>query len=108
MKKELETIQNNPALFKNRIEGLETKQREYKFRSEEIGSLPEKLKMELMGFLKIREALIQFKKEKGYTIILDESMFNVSSIIIEDNEMPAQVTSEFIKFYNKNYAKDLQ
>ena len=105
LKKELETVQNNPILFQNKIEEVEKLQREYNFRSEEIASLPEKRKLELMRVLKIREALIQFKKEKGYAIILDESMLNIFSIIIEENEFPAPITSEFIEFYNKNYVK---
>ncbi|HEX8639172.1 MAG TPA: OmpH family outer membrane protein, partial [Pyrinomonadaceae bacterium] len=105
LKKELQNLQNSPTIFQRRLGELELLQREYNFRREEIGSLPRKHKSELMISFKVYEALLQFKKQKGYAIILDRSEIRDSSMVIEGNEKFMSVTPDFIQFYTSKYVK---
>ncbi len=104
LKKQLENLQNSPTLFRYKLDELLSTQREYNFRAEAISILPRKHKLELMNIYKVHEALIKFMKQNGYAIILDKSDMRDSSMIIEGNQKLPYVTSEFIKFYNNNFA----
>jgi hypothetical protein len=53
-------------------------------------------------YKKVGEAIKQFAKEKGYLFILESSK-DTSFIIIEGET--DDVTEEFIKYYNENFAK---
>ena len=54
---------------------------------------------------KISDAIKQFAKENGLTVVLDSSK-DLSSIVF--NSEVVDVTQKFIEFYNKNYAENKQ
>jgi hypothetical protein len=102
--KELGNLQDKPTIFQSKFDELENLQRDYKFKQDGFYALPRKFKVKLMNKFKIREALIKFRKEKGFDIILDEATLNDFSIITDENVYFPSVTSEFVRFYNRNYA----
>ena len=76
---------------------------EFKNKESEFKVLAKKRDIEIVGEIKkrIAQALIQFAKQNGYTMVLDSSQSNA---IIE--EEPVDVTKEFIKFYNDSFEKE--
>jgi Skp family chaperone for outer membrane proteins len=75
---------------------------ECKQKQTETRTLYQKRELEQIGDIKkkIGEAIQKFTKEKGYAIILDSSKINDGLITDVDD-----VTKEFIKYYNENFAK---
>lgn len=91
------SIQNKVDEYKKLIS-------EYKRRQDDLKSLYDKRKPEIFAdiYKKVGEAIKQFAKENGYVIVLDSSKDN-SSTIIEGETI--DITKEFIKYYNDNFAK---
>lgn len=75
----------------------------YKNRQAEIKVLYEKRKAEIFAdvYKKVREAIKQFAKEKGFMMIIDSSKSNRDPILGDFDD----VTEELIKYYNSNFAK---
>jgi len=74
----------------------------YKKRLNDVKSLYDKRKPVIFAdvYKKVGEAIKQFMKEKGYVLILDNSKLT-SGLILGDLD---DVTKEFIKYYNDNFA----
>lgn len=106
LKKQLENLQNTPVAFRYKLDELEIMSKECARQQEFVSSLPRERRAGLLLTFKIREALFQFKKVNGFVIILDTSTLNERSIFIGENEIPTYVTSKFVEFYNKNFAKN--
>ena len=103
LKKEIQSLPCSNQVVEWKLIELENLQREYDFRSEKVDSLFSKRKQELIRAFKVRGALIDFKEQRGFAIIIDKSTLN-TSLIIKGNEDFPNVTSEFIRFYNSKYA----
>ena len=79
--------------------------KEYKQKETQATELYYKRKAEVFAAVdkKVAEALRRFIKEKGYAMIFDVSKLKEGVILVKPE--PGDVTEEFIRFYNENFAK---
>lgn len=93
-----------PDNINKKIEEYDKLTKEYKQKQDALKSLYDKRKAEIFAdiYRKVSDAIKQFSKENGYLMIIDVSKDN-SSVIIEGETI--DVTKEFIKYYNENFAK---
>lgn len=115
LKKEIEEFEVQSKKYRNvgcpisiekKLEEYDKLTKEYKQKQEEAKNLYDKRKPEIFADVNkiISEALKQFAKDKGYVAILDVSKCAdclTGNFNGEDND----VTAEFIKYYNENFAK---
>ena len=89
----------------SKVEELELLQNKYKEKIDKLKPLYEKRAAQTVEPIKkkISEATKLFAKEKGYILILDSAKLN-DGIILEYSELN-DLTAEFIKYYNENFAK---
>jgi len=115
LQKEIEIFQNAAEKFKGicvpdyvnkKFEDYDKLTKEYKQRQDEIKSRYEKSDNEIFAdiYKKIGDAIQQFAKEKGYAVILDISKERGTFFLVAKDES-SDVTEEFIKYYNNNFAK---
>jgi len=110
--KEIEAIAKAMELYKGfTSKMLEDKLNEYevlneklKKRQAELKPYYEKRHSETVGVVqkKIDEAMQKFAKENGYAIVIDISKLNGSAI--NENPEEIDITNDFIKYYNENFA----
>lgn len=76
--------------------------REYKFKEEDAKARFQRREQALMGPLQqdIGKAMQEFAKQKGYTIILDVAKLGNAGLILAIGDDKADITKEFIQFYN--------
>ena len=90
-----------PESVNAKIEEYEKLGREFKFKQEDVKARLQRREPVVMGPVRqdIGKALQEFAKQKGYTIILDIAKIAESGLILAMDEK-ANLTQEFIKFYN--------
>lgn len=106
--KEIETLSKpNPSVPVNRasldakVEQAEKLKRDIAFKQEDAQAAYGKRQQALIGpiFTDIGKAIQEYAKQKGYTVVLDlEKMAQGGMILAVDKT--ADVTEDFIKFYN--------
>lgn len=76
--------------------------REYKFKEEDAKARFQRREQAVLGPVQqdIGKALQEFAKQKGYTIILDVAKLGNAGLILAIGDDKADVTKEFIQFYN--------
>ncbi len=111
LRKEITTLQEqaqkNPAVPINqntvsaKVEEYEKLGREIKFKQEEAKANYERRRQAVMGpvLLDIGKAMDEFAIQKGFALILDSSKLEQAGVLLSVNKT-ADVTEEFIKFYN--------
>jgi Skp family chaperone for outer membrane proteins len=111
LRKEIQTLQDqaqkNPAVPINqntvtaKVEEYEKLGREIKFKQEEAKANYERRRQAVMGpvLLDIGKAMDEFATQKGFALILDSSKLDQAGVLLSVNKT-ADVTEEFIKFYN--------
>ncbi len=111
LRKEIQTLQDqvqkNPAVpikpetVAAKVDEYEKLGREIKFKQEEAKASYDRRRQVVMGpvLLDIGKAMDEFAVQKGYALILDSSKLDQAGVILALNKT-ADVTDEFIKFYN--------
>ncbi len=112
LQKEIEAFQSAAEKFKGiclpdeifkKLDDYDKLTTEYKQKQESLKSIYDKRKPEIFAdvYKKVGDAINQFKKEKSYVIIIDSSK-STPGMILGDLD---DVTKEFIKYYNENFAE---
>jgi Skp family chaperone for outer membrane proteins len=85
-----------------KVEEYDKLVREFKFKEEDAKARFQRREQALMGPLQqdIGKAMQEFAKQKGYTIILDVAKLGNAGLILAIGDDKADITKEFIVFYN--------
>jgi Skp family chaperone for outer membrane proteins len=85
-----------------KVEEYDKLVREYKFKEEDAKARFQRREQALMGPIQqdIGKAMQEFAKQKGYTIILDVAKLGNAGLILAIGDDKADITKEFIQFYN--------
>lgn len=102
-----EQAQKNPNIpikqetISSKVDEFERIGREIKFKQETGKADYDRRKQDVMGpiLLDIGKAMDEFAAQKGFALILDSSKLEQSGVILALNKT-ADVTEEFIKYYN--------
>lgn len=86
---------------------LESYQRDLRLLREQRSAFYETLKYELMDKLQIYAALQEFRKRRGYTVIIDRSAISQKAIVYAGYDSFKNVTQEFVSYYNTGYSRNL-
>lgn len=111
LQKEIETFQKqiqdgkvpvDQKTVNAKVEEYDKLVREYKFKEEDAKARFGRREQALLGPVQqdIGKALQEFAKQKGYTIILDVAKLGNAGLILAIGDDKADVTKEFIVFYN--------
>lgn len=95
----VDEVRGQYAAKGDEIQNLEL---QVKRKNEDAKSKFERRQAEVLGPLMkdIANAIQDFAKQKGYDVILDSAKLDNSSLLLAFNEAKADVTKEFIAFYN--------
>jgi Skp family chaperone for outer membrane proteins len=111
LRKEIETLREQaskpnspikPESVQAKIEQAEQLQRDIKRKEEDGQSRFQNRRAQLLGPISqdIGKALEDFAKQKGYSVILDSSKLYEAGILLVQVDEKADVTKEFIAYYN--------
>ena len=94
----IEVMNNRVKEYKLAVINLEIKQ-------DDVKSIYDKRKSEIFAdiYKKVGNAIKQFAKENGYLMLIDIAKLKDGTIIL--NPEINDITKEFIKYYNENFAK---